>query len=117
MRMRRRLLYDLWDCVSCGVDEKGVGGKSNRTVAEIYALVLQIRFDWEDDRVKLVVWCTVYPRQGIDSRELLDEAVQIALEFYSTVPRLKSKSARVSLAQNSSLSRCSKGCLGKGKRT
>ena len=65
--------------------------KKKRTIEEFDALRFEISFDREDDGVVLIVGCTIYSSERIDPWKLLDEAVQIPLEFHCTVPWLESK--------------------------
>lgn len=62
-----------------------------RTIVELDALCLQVRLDWLNDRIVLVVRCTIYASERIDAGKFLNETVQVTLKFHSTVPRLEGK--------------------------
>jgi len=61
------------------------------TITELNALSFEISFNWEDYRVVLIVWSTIYSSEGVDAGKFLDESVEVPLEFHSAVLRLESE--------------------------
>jgi hypothetical protein len=61
------------------------------TVFEVNAFVLQISHYGENDGLVLVIWCPLYAFQRVDPWQLLNKSMKISVEFFCTMPRLKSK--------------------------
>ena len=69
---------------------------SKLTIFKLDALCLEVLHYRENNRVVLVVWCSVHSFKSIDPWDLLDEAMDISSEFDRTVPFLERKPGVVS---------------------
>ena len=70
--------------------------RKQRTISEVNTLCFEIPRQGKDDRVVLIERSTVDPFKSIDSRNLLNKAMEISPELYRTVPWLESKPRRMS---------------------
>ena len=70
--------------------------RKQRTIFEVNTLCLEIPRQGKDDRVVLIERRTVDPFQSVDSRNLLNETMEISPELYRTVPLLESEPRQMS---------------------
>jgi hypothetical protein len=96
--------WSLWYLEHCLVsdtpDSKGTAvsntERKQRTISEVNTLCLEIPRQGQDDRVVLIERRTVDPLKSVDSRNLLNEAMEVSPELYRTVPWLESEPRQMS---------------------
>ena len=59
------------------------------TIHELNTFFFEIGFNWKNDRIVLIVWCSIDAREGVDTGEFVDESPQVTLELYGAVASVR----------------------------